>query len=115
MQFGPDGDIVDRQMYQDEWTEHVKKFAEENPKVSELIQEDKTQELIDLLNEELLNKPEKYFNEDTLTKTYRVNASPIDFFLAALDKKKLPTHEEQLEEWKQGFLDKYGKEQGQPS
>lgn len=115
VQFGPDGDIVDRQMYQNDWTHEAKKFAEENPHVEELIQEDKTQELIDLLNEELLNRPEKYFNENTLSKTYRVHASPVDFFLAALNKKDLPTHEEQLEEWKQGFLDKYGKEQGQPS
>lgn len=115
VQFGPDGDVVDRQMYQDDWTTEAKKFAEQNPKVAELIQDDKTQELIDLLNEELLNRPEKYFNGDTLSKTYRVNASPVDFFLAALNKKELPTHEEQLTEWRQGFLDKYGKEQGKPS
>jgi len=108
--YGPAGDKVDSEMYQNEWTKMVKKFAEEMPEVEKIAEdEDKTEQLTGILDEKLLNKPEFYFNEDNLVKSHRVVATIRDFFLAALGKKKLPNREDQVKEWRQGMLEKYGR------
>ncbi|TSC66350.1 MAG: type III restriction protein res subunit [Candidatus Berkelbacteria bacterium Gr01-1014_85] len=107
--YGPDGDKVDREMYQDEWSRQVKTFVDAHPEAIEMAQDDtKTEELIDLLNTELLNRPDFYFNEGNLIQSHRVIASVRDFFLSAIGKGSLPKRNEQLGEWRNGMLDKYG-------
>lgn len=113
IEVGPDGDKVDREMYKDEWTTAVQQFVTSHPEVATMIDdEDKTEELIELINSELLNRPSHYFNEESLISSYRVIATVKDFLLSALKKKSLPEREEQLEQWKQGMIDKYGKKPG---
>lgn len=110
---GPDGDKVDREMYKDEWTTAVRSFVEQHPEVESMVDdEDKTEELIELINSELLNRPKNYFNEENLISSYRVIASIKDFMLSALDKKPLPQREEQLEQWRGGMIEKFGKRTG---
>lgn len=110
---GPEGDKVDRELYQDEWTRLAKKLAEEMPEIAELADdEQKAERLEEELSVHILNQPKYYFNEDNLIKSHRVVASVRDFFLSALGKKKLPNHDDQLNEWKSGLLDKYGKTDG---
>jgi hypothetical protein len=100
-------------MYQNQWNNEVKKFIAQSPEVEKLAEdENKGEELIELLNAQLLNRPEYYFNEDNLSQSHRVVASVRDFFLHALGKKSLPKREEQIGEWRQGLLDKYGRVEG---
>lgn len=107
--FGPDGDKVDREMYQDIWTKTIKKFAEEMPEINVIAEdESRDEELVEILNTEILNKPDYYFNEDNLIKSHRVVATMRDFLLSALGKRRLPNRHEQIEEWKNGMLEKYG-------
>ncbi len=110
---GPDGDKVDRELYQDEWTKLAKKLVAEMPEIADLAEDDnKAEELEEELSVHILNKPIYYFNEDNLIKSHRVIASVRDFFLSALGKKQLPNRDDQLSEWKSGLLDKYGKAKG---
>ncbi|MCW1948848.1 MAG: DEAD/DEAH box helicase family protein [Candidatus Shapirobacteria bacterium] len=114
--YGPNGDKVDREMYQGEWGKAVAKFVETHPEVEQLINnDDKQEELIELINTELLNKSEFYFNEDSLSQSHQVIATIRDFFLSALNKKNLPSHDDQVNEWKNGILDKYGEVKGNGS
>lgn len=107
--YGPNGDKVDREMYQTEWTKAVIKFAESRPEIKEMVEDDNRQEeLIEIINAELLNKPELYFNEDSLVESHQVVATIRDFFLSAIGKKELPSREQQLKEWKDGIIEKYG-------
>lgn len=109
IQIGPDGDVVDRNMYRDEWTKAVHKFVENHPEISDIIADpDRSEELIDMINAELLDKAKFYFNEDSLIKSHRIVAGVRDFFLSALGKEPLPTREVQLEEFKQGLVSKFG-------
>lgn len=111
--YGPNGDKVDREMYQSEWTKAVIQFAESRPEIKEMIEDDNRQdELIEIINSELLNKSELYFNEDNLVKSHQVVATIRDFFLSALGKKSLPDRESQIAEWKNGILEKYGEVTG---
>jgi len=108
--YGPDGDKVDIEMYQNEWTKMVKKFAEQMPEVEKIAEdENKTEELVEILDAKVLNQPDFYFNEDNLVKSHRVVATIRDFFLAALGKKKLPNRDDQIKEWRNGMLEKYGR------
>lgn len=107
--YGPNGDKVDREMYQTEWTKAVIKFAENRPEIKKMIEDDNRQEeLIEIINSELLNKSELYFNEDNLVESHQVVATIRDFFLSALGKKTLPNRKAQITEWKNGILEKYG-------
>lgn len=108
--YGPDGDKVDREMYQDEWSKTVKQFAEQMPEITKIAEdESKSEELIDILNTQILNKPDYYFNEDNLVKSHRVIATIRDFFLSGLGKKKLPNRDDQIREWVNGMLERYGR------
>lgn len=110
---GPEGDKVDRELYQDEWTKLANKLAEEMPEIAKLAEDDqKTDKLEEELSVHILNKPNFYFNEDNLIKSHRVVASLRDFFLSALGKKKLPNRDTQLDEWRSGLLNKYGQSEG---
>ncbi len=113
IEVGPEGDKVDREMYKEEWTNAVRTFVGEHPEVESMIDdEDKTEELLELINSELLNRPKHYFNEENLINSHRVIASIKDFLLSALDKKPLPQREEQLDQWRDGMIEKFGKKQG---
>lgn len=112
--FGPEGDTVDRKLYQDAWTKEVNEFVERNrDKISDLLDNpDRIDELMEEINSELLNKSKFYFNEQSLISTYRIVAGVKDFFMAALGKQPLPTRDDQIEEFKQGLINKFGKEEG---
>ena len=62
---------------------------------------------MEIINTELLNKPELYFNEDTLIESHQVVATIRDFFYQLLVK-ELPNRDQQLKEWKDGIIEKYG-------
>jgi type I restriction enzyme R subunit len=107
--YGPNGDRVDREMYQNDWTKTVIKFAESRPDIKQIAEDENRQdELLEIINTELLNKPELYFNEDTLIESHQVVATIRDFFLSAIGKKELPNRDQQLKEWKDGIIEKYG-------
>lgn len=107
----PDGDPVDRHMYQTRWAEEVNKFVDRHPEIKVMVDDpDRTDDLIDLINRELLNRPDFYFNEDSLIQSHRVIAGVRDFFLSALGKEKLPNRSDQLQEFKLGLISKFGTE-----
>jgi type I restriction enzyme R subunit len=109
-----EGDVVDRNMYQDEWTKAVHTYFEQNrDKIERVIDDPEAMdELMDDINRELLDKPGYYFNEESLQQSHRIIAGVRDFFLAAIGKTKLPTREEQLGEFKQGLVSKFADSEG---
>jgi uncharacterized Zn finger protein len=96
-------------MYQNEWTKAVHTYIEQNKEKIERVIDDPEalDELMDDINRELLDKPTYYFNEESLRQSHRIIAGVRDFFLAAMGKTKLPTRDEQLEEFKRGLVSKF--------
>lgn len=109
-----EGDIVDRNMYQDEWTKAVHVYVDENRDMIERVIDDPEamDELMEDINAKLLDKPKYYFNEESLRQSHRIIAGVRDFFLAAIGKTKLPTRNEQLEDFKQGLVSKFADASG---
>lgn len=109
-----EGDVVDRNMYQDEWTKAVHTYVQQNKEKIEQVIDDPEgmDELMDDINRELLDKPSYYFNEESLRQSHRIIAGVRDFFLAAIGKTTLPSREEQLAEFKQGLVNKFADSEG---
>lgn len=99
IEVGPEGEKVDRMLYQNKWKEKIREIARVKPELVEAAKTDNfTEELMEYLNTEVLNLPKEYFNETNLAKVYRIFADITDFIKDALDIGKLPTQKEQLEE-----------------
>ncbi len=109
-----EGDVVDRNMYQDEWTKAVHTYLEENRELVEKVIDDPEgmDFLMEDINAKLLDKPTYYFNEETLRQSHRIIAGVRDFFLAAIGKAKLPSRDEQLEEFRAGLISKFADSAG---
>jgi len=109
-----EGDVVDRNMYQDEWTKAVHAYVADNKaKIEQVIDDPEAMdELMEDINQKLLDKPKYYFNEESLRQSHRIIAGVRDFFLAALGKTQLPTRDEQLAEFKQGLVNKFADQGG---
>jgi hypothetical protein len=96
---GPEGEKVDRMVYQNKWKEKIQEVAKEKPEILEAARtDDFPDELMDYLKTEILNRPVEYFNEVNLSKVYRIFADITDFIREALGVGKLPTQKDQLEE-----------------
>ena len=99
IEVGPEGEKVDRMLYQDKWREKVREVAKIKPELIEAARTDDFPEgLMEYLNTEVLNLPEEYFNETNLAKVYKIFADITDFIKEALGIGKLPTQKEQLNE-----------------
>jgi type I restriction enzyme R subunit len=99
IEVGPEGEKVDRMHYQQRWKEKIQEVATEKPEIIEAARTDSfTDELMEYLNTEVLNRPIEYFNETNLAKVYRIFADITEFIKEALGIGKLPTQKEQLEE-----------------
>lgn len=97
IEVGPEGEKVDRMTYQNKWKQKIKEVAEIKPEIIEAAKTNNfTDELIEYLQTEVLNKPEEYFNETNLAKVYRIFADITDFIKDALELGKLPTEKQQL-------------------
>ncbi len=109
-----EGDVVDRNMYQDEWTTAVHRYVEANKtKIEQVIDDPEAMdELMEDINAQLLDKPKYFFNEKSLRESHRVIAGVRDFFLAAVGKTALPTRDEQLTEFTQGLVNKFADQAG---
>lgn len=109
-----EGDVVDRNMYQDEWTKAVHAYVAENREHIERVIDDPEamDELMEDINQKLLDKPKYYFNEESLRQSHRIIAGVRDFFLAAIGKSTLPTRDEQMSEFKQGLVNKFADQGG---
>jgi type I restriction enzyme R subunit len=104
IEVGPDGDIVDRMMYQSEWEEKVKKeFADIS--IDDLMEDDELEEIV---RTKIFDRPRMYFNETTLQQAFGVIGTVRDFVLHALGMKELPSTNDQIEDWKRGMIEKYG-------
>jgi hypothetical protein len=99
IEVGPEGEKVDRMHYQNKWKERVMEVAEIKPELMEAARTGNfTDELMEYLQTEVLNRPVEYFNETNLAKVYRIFADITEFIKEALGIGKLPTQKEQLEE-----------------
>ncbi len=109
-----EGDVVDRNMYQDEWTKAVHAYVEENrAEIERVIDDPEAMDgLMEDINQKLLDKPKYYFNEESLRQSHRVIAGVRDFFLAAIGKTTLPSRDEQLADFKQGLVNKFADSEG---
>ena len=109
-----EGDVVDRNMYQDEWTKAVHTYVAENREHIERVIDDPEamDELMEDINQKLLDKPKYYFNEESLRQSHRIIAGVRDFFLAAIGKSTLPTRDEQMAEFKKGLVSKFADQVG---
>lgn len=98
LEVGPEGEKVDRMLYQHKWKEKIRAVAKIKPDLVEAAQTDNfTDQLMEYLNTEVLNRPVEYFNETNLAKVYRIFADITDFIKEALDIGKLPTPRQQME------------------
>lgn len=98
IEVGPDGEKVDRMMYQSKWKEKIQEVAKTKPELIVAAKTDNfTDELMEYLNTEVLNLPVEYFNETNLARVYRIFADITDFIKEALGISRLPTQKEQLE------------------
>jgi type I restriction enzyme R subunit len=99
IEVGPEGEKVDRMHYQNKWKDKVREVAEIKPELIEAAKTGNfTDELMEYLQTEVLNRPVEYFNETNLAKVYRIFADITEFIKEALGIGKLPTQKEQLEE-----------------
>ncbi|MGD0884905.1 MAG: DEAD/DEAH box helicase family protein [Thermodesulfovibrionales bacterium] len=99
IEVGPEGEKVDRMMYQDKWKEKIREVSKDKPEIVEAAKTDNfTDELMEYLRTEVLNRPVEYFNETNLAKVYRIFADITEFIKDALGIGKLPTQKEQLEQ-----------------
>lgn len=106
---GPDGDEVDRHMYQSKWEQTVQAMVRENTDIEAMARdEDRSGELLAYLEEHILNKPQEYFSENKLQEGYGVIAPIITFVRSALRLESLPSRDDQLREWREGMIQKYG-------
>lgn len=98
IEVGPEGEKVDRMLYQNKWKEKIREVAKRKPDLLEAAKTDNfTDQLMEYLNTEVLNRPVEYFNETNLAKVYRIFADITDFIKEALDIGKLPTPYQQME------------------
>ncbi len=99
IEVGPEGEKVDRMHYQQKWKEKIQEVAREKPEIVEAARTDSfTDELMEYLNTEVLNRPIEYFNETNLAKVYRIFADITEFIKEALGLGRLPSQKEQLHE-----------------
>lgn len=64
IEVGPEGEKVDRMHYQQKWKEKIQEVAREKPEIVEAARTDSfTDELMEYLNTEVLNRPIEYFNK----------------------------------------------------
>jgi len=99
IEIGPEGEKVDRMHYQNKWKDKIREVAEIKPELMEAARTGNfTDELMEYLQTEVLNRPVEYFNETNLAKVYSIFADITDFIKEALGIGKLPTQKEQLEE-----------------
>lgn len=98
LEVGPEGEKVDRMLYHNKWKEKIRAVAKIKPDLLEAAKTDNfTDQLMEYLNTEVLNRPVEYFNETNLAKVYRIFADITDFIKEALDIGKLPTPRQQME------------------
>jgi len=110
---GPDGDIVDRNMYQSAWGKAIQELASKNEEMLKMAEdEERESELASFLNENLFNKPKEYFSWEKLQEGFRIIVPIRNFVLGALGKENLPSREEQCNEWVTDMVQKYGIESG---
>jgi len=99
IEVGPEGEKVDRMHYQNKWKDKIREVAEIKPELMEAARTGNfTDELMEYLQTEVLNRPVEYFNETNLARVYRIFADITEFIKEALGIGKLPTQKEQLEE-----------------
>ena len=99
LEVGPEGEKVDRMMYQNRWKEKIGEVAAIKPELVEAARTNNfTDDLMEYINTEVLNRPVEYFNETNLARVYRIFADITDFIKEALGVGKLPTQREQLDD-----------------
>lgn len=113
MHVGPEGDVVDKNMYQSTWEKTIKEIAQSNQDIINMAEdEEREAELTAYLDEHVFNRPKEYFSEDKLQEGFGIIAPIRNFVLSALGKEKLPTREQQRSEWMEDMVQKYGIEPG---
>jgi len=63
IEIGPEGEKVDRMLYQTKWKEKIQEVAAQHPEIVEAAQTNNfTDDMLDFINSEVLNRPNDYFN-----------------------------------------------------
>lgn len=99
IEVGPEGEKVDRMLYQTKWKDKILEVAAKHPEIVEAARTNNfTDEVMEYINTEVLDKPKDYFNQTNLAKVYRIFADVTDFIKDALGVGKLPTEQEQFQD-----------------
>ena len=105
VEVGPQGERVDKRDYVSHWEETIRSAAMEDPIIRKVRDGDLLTPEEETWLAERLNRPENYFNEDSLRRAYRQPwGNLIDFVKAALGTIHLKTREEVLTENFQAWL-----------
>lgn len=109
IEVGPEGEKVDRMLYQEKWKAIVSEAVKDMPQILKDAKEGElSEESLAYLQSEVLDRPKEYFNERNLSKVYKVFAGLSDFVKVALGLEELPSVEEQLEEVVETLRAQYG-------
>lgn len=109
IEVGPEGEKVDRMLYQEKWKAIVSEAIKDMPQILEDAKEGElSEESLVYLQSEILDKPREYFNERNLSKVYKVFAGLSDFVRVALGLEELPTVAKQLDDVVETLRAQYG-------
>lgn len=99
IEVGPEGEKVDRMLYQTKWKDKILEVAAQHPEIMEAAKTNNfTDEIMEYINTEVLDRPRDYFNQTNLAKVYRIFADVTDFIKDALGVGKLPTEQQQFQD-----------------
>lgn len=86
----------------------MKKVVNQVPKILEDAKAGElSEESLEYLKTEILNRPKEFFNEQNLSKVYKVFASLTDFVRDALEIEELPSVQKQLDELVETLTSQY--------
>jgi type I restriction enzyme R subunit len=99
VEYGPDGERLDKKEYITNWEITIRAQVEEDPILKKIRNDETLTETEEEKLREKLNSPEYFFNEENLRHAYRdFSKSLIDFVRVALGLARVKTREERIEE-----------------
>jgi len=105
IEFGPEGERIDKKEYVTHWEETIRRRAGADPILRKVRDEEPLEPEEEDELARRLNEPKLYFNEDNLRRAYRnPGGSLVDFIRAALGRLRIKSREERLEETFRAWL-----------
>lgn len=86
---GPNGEKVDLFTFRGTFERDMREFSEHDPEFREAVQEEDDDKVEEILQERFFNRPEMFYSPSKLIASYKMPGTPADFVYHALNKRKL--------------------------